>query len=227
MLHYVFGSFETVQLNFKISRTPENEPCYYHSPSPSKGDLVGWFLLSLINNIDDMAVGEVGACFDVWLYRTLTTKEKTLLKEYEMYLESFKNMDYSFGYEFKVQVFTKFEKKQLLDTIGYVPEEEIYICGLATPLFRSIEAILKHFGGYAKIGLGEIYKEQPAINGRCFEIRKSKSDPYYKYIKRFQLIDWEMLANVYNLNDPPEIKEIYSIQNFINQKLQKYNIFYS
>ena len=174
-----------------------------------------------------MTVGEGGACFNVWLSRSLTTKEKALLKEYEMYLESFKNMGYSFGYKFKDPIFTKFEKKQLLNTIGYVPEEEIYICGLATPIFRSIEAILKHFGGYAKIGVGEIYKEQPDIKGKCFEIRKSRSDPYYKYFKRFQLIDWEMIANVYNLYATPEIKEIYSIQNFINQKLHKYHIFYS
>ena len=27
MLHYVFGSFEKVPLNLKISRTTENEPC--------------------------------------------------------------------------------------------------------------------------------------------------------------------------------------------------------
>jgi hypothetical protein len=33
-----------VQLNFKISRTTENQQCYYHSPGPSQGDLVGWFL---------------------------------------------------------------------------------------------------------------------------------------------------------------------------------------
>ena len=44
MLHYVFGSFEKVQLNYKISRTPENESCYYHSPGPPEGDLVEWFL---------------------------------------------------------------------------------------------------------------------------------------------------------------------------------------
>jgi len=27
MLYYVFGSFEKVPLNLKISRTTENEPC--------------------------------------------------------------------------------------------------------------------------------------------------------------------------------------------------------
>ena len=26
MLHFVYGAFEMVQLNYKISRTPENEP---------------------------------------------------------------------------------------------------------------------------------------------------------------------------------------------------------
>jgi hypothetical protein len=35
-------TFEKVQLNLKISGTTENEPCYYQSTDPSKGDLVGW-----------------------------------------------------------------------------------------------------------------------------------------------------------------------------------------
>jgi hypothetical protein len=167
---------------------------------------------------------EAGACFDVWLSRSLTTREKGLLMEYEVYLMGFKHKGYSFSQKFKIPTFTKFEKKQLLSSIGYVPEEELFICGLATPLFRSIEAILKHFGGYAKIGISDIYKEQPEIIGKCYEIRKGRSDPNYKYIKQYQLIDWEMISNVYNKDDPPEIKEIYSIQNFINQKLHKYHI---
>jgi hypothetical protein len=161
---------------------------------------------------------EYGACFDVWLERPLTSQEKSLLQDYETYLWQFKSYRYSFMHSFKVPVFTKFEKKQLLNTIGYIPEEEICICGLATLLFRAIEAILKHFGGYTLIGVGNIFKEQPDILGKCFEIKRSRSDPKFQYATEYQLIDWEMIANAYNLHDPQMIKEIYSIQNFIKNK---------
>lgn len=159
---------------------------------------------------------EYGACFSVLLRLTLTIQERTLISEFDNYLLQFKNQGYSFMHEYKAPVFTKFEKKQLLETIGYIPEEEISMCGLATPLFRSIEAILNHFGGYAMIRVGDIFKEQPKIKGKCFDIRRSRSDPNYQYNKRYQLIDSEMISSVYNLSDPPEIKEIYSIQNFIS-----------
>ena len=152
---------------------------------------------------------EYGACFSIWLKRSLTLQEKSLLKEYEIYLEQFKR--YSFSHDFKVPFITEYEKKQLRNTIGYIPEEEIYICGLATPLFRSIEAILKYFGGYAQIGPGD----NPLVKGICHKIRKNGI--YFPHLKGniYYLIDWELLANVYNLYDTPEIKEIYSIQSFI------------
>jgi hypothetical protein len=40
MLHFLYCYSEIVQLNLKISGTTENQQCYYHSPGPSKGDLV-------------------------------------------------------------------------------------------------------------------------------------------------------------------------------------------
>lgn len=169
-------------------------------------------------NIDKMDEVEPGACFGVYLEAPLTIEEKSLLEEYEEYLWQFKSYGYSIMHEFKLPVITKFENGQLLKTIGYIPEEEIYICGLVTPLFRSIEAILKHFGGYAMINVGDIYKEQPAIKGKCFEIRKCKLDSENPYADSYQLINWEMISNAFNLYDPPEIREIYSIQNFIKTK---------
>ena len=44
MLYFLYCCSEMVQLNLKISRTTENQQCYYHSPGLHKGDLVEWFL---------------------------------------------------------------------------------------------------------------------------------------------------------------------------------------
>ena len=157
---------------------------------------------------------ESGACFSIWLKRTLTHQEKSLLKEYENYLMKYKG--FSFIYEIRIPVITKHEEKQLLNTIGYLPDEEISISGLATPLFRAIEAILKYFGGYAKIGASNY----PNLKGECYEIRKSNI--YFPHLlgNKYYLSDWEIIANEYNLDDTPEIKETYSIQNFINTRDQ-------
>jgi hypothetical protein len=153
---------------------------------------------------------EAGACFSIWLKNPLTTQEKSLLEEYQLNLHQY-NMGYSFMYEFKEPYITKFEKDQLLKTIRFVPREEIYICGLATPLFRSMEAILKYFGGFAQLGPGD----DPQVKGVCHLVRKNRTYfPGLKY-NAYYLIDWEIVANAYNQSDPPEIREIYSLQNFI------------
>jgi hypothetical protein len=46
MLHFLYCCSETVQLNFKISRTTENQQCYCHSPGLHEGDLVEWLILT-------------------------------------------------------------------------------------------------------------------------------------------------------------------------------------
>jgi hypothetical protein len=157
---------------------------------------------------------EYGACFSIWLNRTLTTYEKSLLKEYEIYLMRIKNKRYSFMHEFKVPFITNYEKSQLLKTIGYVPEEEIYICGLATPLLRSMEAILKHFGGYAQIGAGD----DPTVEGESYEIRKTNIYFPHRRYNKYYLSDWRIIASFYNRYDPLEIKKIYSILDFQKNK---------
>jgi hypothetical protein len=158
---------------------------------------------------------EAGACFELWLDQTLTKQEKYLLRGYEEYLHKCK-FGYSFMHSFKIPKYSVAEKKQLLNTIGYIPEEVIYVCGLATPLFRSIEAILKFYGGYLKMGTRNILKNHPDIKGRCFTIRKKKYLSNILLASSYQLIDWEIVGLLFNCDDPPEIKEIYSIQNYMN-----------
>jgi hypothetical protein len=156
---------------------------------------------------------EEGACFSVYLGRTLTAEEKSILNEFESYLQQYK-IRYSFIHSFKIPSFTKYEKGQLLQIMGFIPEEELYICGLATPLFRSIEAILKYYGGYAEIGPG--YDE--TVKGNFHKIRKTQIYFNHFYPVSYYLSDWEIIANVYNQDDPPEIRRIYSIPNFLKIK---------
>ncbi|MEA1888079.1 MAG: hypothetical protein U9N72_12810 [Bacteroidota bacterium] len=45
-------------------------------------------------------------------------------------------------------VFSKYEEKKFKRYLGTKIKQELVICGLADPLFRSVEAIMKFFGGY-------------------------------------------------------------------------------
>lgn len=154
---------------------------------------------------------EDGACFKLWLINPLSVQDKSLLIAYQDYLQKYK-MGYSFMFDLKVPNLCIYEKEQLLNTIGFIPEEEIYVCGLITPLLRSIEAILKYFGGYAEIGAGY----DPSVEGVCYEIKRSLAITKNSKENIYRLSNWEIIANVYNKNDTDEIKAIYSIQRFTN-----------
>lgn len=160
---------------------------------------------------------EYGACLSIWFKGAFTIHEKLILKKYEIYLRQYTN-GLSFIYEFKVPFITKYEQSQFLKTIGYIPEEEISICALATPLFRAVEAILKFYGGFAKICFADVYKDNPDLKGICHVIQKSNLEEDHPSMSTYQLIDWELTFNLYNCYDPPEIREIYSIQSFVNNK---------
>lgn len=164
---------------------------------------------------------EAGACFSLLLSKTLTPPEKYLLNSYANYLHKAK-FGYSFIHSFKIPKFSSAEKKQLLNTIGYIPEEEIYICGLATPLFRSIEAILANFGGYAKIDIMKALKKHPELKGEYHRIRKRKYISDLLIYSSYTLINWEIVGMYFNNDDPKEIKEIYSFKNFKLRNPLKY-----
>jgi hypothetical protein len=159
---------------------------------------------------------EAGACFEIWLDKTLNEQEKYLLHEYNKYLHEYK-FGYSFLYSFHAPEYSTAEKKQLLNTIGYVPSEVIYICGLATPLFRSIEAILKYFGGYAKISIGNALKDNDNNKRKSFTIRKKKYISKILISSSYQLINSEMVTFFFNYDDPPEIKMLYSVNNYLKE----------
>ena len=58
---------------------------------------------------------------------------------------------YSFSYEYRQPVIdTRYERNQIKSKLGFIPQQEIQICGLADPMFRATEAIMKYFGGYYK-----------------------------------------------------------------------------
>jgi hypothetical protein len=161
---------------------------------------------------------EEGGCFRIWLNEPFTGNQKSILKGFEIHLMKFKG--FSFMHEFRTPNFkTDFEKKQLQKKIGFIPQEEIYLCGIATPIFRSAEAILQYFGGYLQVGVGNAQKEDPSIKGICVNISKRGKFIPFLYELDYQLIDWELIANYFNHSDSKMIKEIYSIQNYITNYL--------
>ena len=86
-----------------------------------------------------------GGCISVWVDKQLTLNERLLLQKYEYFLMDYRK-GYSFSYEYRQPVIdTRYERNQIQSKLGFIPQQEILICGLADPMFRAAEAIMKYF----------------------------------------------------------------------------------
>lgn len=120
-------------------------------------------------------------------------------------------LGYSFSYEFREpKIKSRFERKQIISKIEYFPGQEIQICGLADPMFRATEAILKYFGGYLtmRIKADKISNKEGVIH------QIYKRTKFAKRIFSYSLLDWQIVANYYNILDDQKIRIIYSIDRF-------------
>ncbi len=92
-----------------------------------------------------------------------------------------------------------------------IEENNIQICGLADPLFRSVEAITKDFGGFYIHSIDN--EKEQYLKRKYFPIRKRNrlGFPIYAY----HLVSWEFVAGYFNQMDYDDIREVYSIGLFI------------
>jgi len=87
-----------------------------------------------------------GGCLDIWLKDELSESSKRVLSCYEGYINSFSN---AFSIKFESpEIKTKYEEKQIVNALGYIPKQQIAICGWADTIFPAFEAIMKKYGGF-------------------------------------------------------------------------------
>lgn len=78
-------------------------------------------------------------------------------------------------------------------------------------MFRSVEAIMKEFGGYYIYSIDS--ETEPYLKGDYYAIRKRNKLGIPRYA--YHILDWEFIAAYFNQMDGKDIKEVYSIGFFI------------
>lgn len=152
-----------------------------------------------------------GGCISIWVEKRLTLNQRLLLQKYESFLMDY-SLGYSFSYEFRApEIKTKYERKQIQSKLGFLPEQEIMICGLADPIFRAAEAIMKYFNGYYSHIIEE-EDDRRCLNKKCFPIKKRNKIgfPYYAY----HIVNWKFIADYFNRADHKKINYLYSLDRF-------------
>jgi hypothetical protein len=152
-----------------------------------------------------------GGCITVWVEKQLTLNERLLLQKYEYFLMDYRK-GYSFSYEYRQPVIdTRFERKQIKSKLGFIPQQEIQICGLADPMFRAAEAIMKYFNGYYQQRI-DSDDETKALNNKCYEIRKCNKFGLPRY--DYHLVNWEFMSDYFNQTDSDKVRNVYDIDRF-------------
>jgi len=145
------------------------------------------------------------------LLEPITEYQIDLINHYEEYLMSFgQEKGYSFWWEHRPAKVNSYYQQQYVKHLGTEIKYEITIWGKGEPIFRTVEALLKYFGGYYVYGIDKWTR--PYLRGKYFKIYKHSriGIPVYS----FHLVDWEFIAGYFNGNDTEEIRDIYDIARF-------------
>jgi len=134
-------------------------------------------------------------------------------------------MDYGKGYSFsqeyrQPEIKTKFERNQIKSKLGFIPEQEIMICGLADPMFRAAEAIMKYFDGYY---ISRHKDDLSKAKGLHLAIKKRNTFgiPVFAYFMH----DWVYVRTYFNVMDNPEIRNLYDMTRF--ERVEYKNVYKS
>jgi hypothetical protein len=107
-----------------------------------------------------------GGCIEIWRQEPLDIASKEALGLYAMYLNK---VAVSFTIRFmKPKIETKEEEAQIIKAIGYIPKEEIVICGFSNVIFASAYDIMMKFGGYLRVGVTKELISK--TKGRAYQI---------------------------------------------------------
>lgn len=152
-----------------------------------------------------------GGCINLWFKYSFKKIDQQLLSNFAEYVAT-KSTAYSIRFK-NVEIKSRVEKKQIIDTIGYLPTFEVLICGFADVIFLTAQSILMEYDGYLRVNHGAKEEEMKTLKGVSHYIKTYKDE--------YSLLDWEFIANYFNRFDHLEDNHNFSLQRFKN--LQYYN----
>jgi hypothetical protein len=154
-----------------------------------------------------------GGCIDVWLKDATSDKDRELLQGYARYID---HMGGSFSICHKApRIDSKFEEGKILKAIGYIPKEEIVICGFADFIFQATEEMLSQFEGYLHCGIPD--EDFARFQSKEFRIKVYKSgDPRYS---DYCLLTRSTVSKYFNWPNDKTIRDICSLNRFFGKDL--------
>jgi hypothetical protein len=146
-----------------------------------------------------------GGCIAIWRQEPLDEAYKVLLRQYASYLNV---VTVSFTIRFREpKIETKDVERQIIKAIGYLPKEEILICGFASVIFDAAYEIMMKFGGYLQVGVTR--HMIPKTRGKAYQIKYydkigTSIIPYY-----YHLLDCEFVRDYFAVGRDRALSQIF------------------
>jgi len=154
-----------------------------------------------------------GGCITIWRKEPLSIAEKNRIKKYSVGINR-RASAFSIQIEKPEQIKPN-KKEQLIKVFNGLPEEEITLYGFADFIFIAAEEILKNFGGYLEISLGESKEVILEVEGEAIELveRKNGLTPYES--PGLLLVDYLFVMNYFNGNSNSKIQDICNLDTYL------------
>jgi hypothetical protein len=138
-----------------------------------------------------------GACIGIYRKERLDECYREILRRYQKYvIEDTCWFSIELEWHMKVE-YTEYEKEQLKEVFGSLPEQEILIFGECDRIFVAAYEIIVHFGGLLSVNLGGKREEINQHPGRKIEIHKIKHENPLKHKPAYWLVDQYFMLDTF------------------------------
>jgi hypothetical protein len=151
-----------------------------------------------------------GGCIDIWRKEPLDKIFKDLLVKYAEYLNK---VAVSFTIRFmQPKIETKEVERQIIKAIGYIPKEEIVICGFSNVIFDSAYEIMMKFGGYLRVGITK--QMIPKTKGKAYQIKYFETIGTSTIPRYYHLLDCEFVKDYFAVGRDRALQDICSLDEY-------------
>jgi hypothetical protein len=151
-----------------------------------------------------------GGCIQIWRQEPLNNTYKDILDLYADYLNK---VAVSFTIRFmKPEIETKEVETQIIKAIGFIPKEEIVICGFASVIFDAAYEVMMKFGGYLRVGVTKTMI--PKTKGKAYQIKYYDIIGTSKIPYHYHLLDSEFVCNYFEVGRDPALQDICSLDKY-------------
>lgn len=107
---------------------------------------------------------------------------------------------------------TKEVERQIIKAIGYIPKQEIVICGFTDVIFVSAYEIMMKFGSYLRVG---VTKEMiPKTKGKAYQIKYYDKIGTSKIPRYYHLLDCEFVKDYFAVGRDRALQDICSLNEY-------------